>query len=142
MPNQSCYLVIAYRFGWFNYGRYFVGCWTDQATAEVFAAGECAGWGGKYGVTVHELTGEEEKVVRHFPSSCGEKEPYINPRIVLNEAVGSRVVIDAEDAKKGPTHTHIPGLSQKSRAAIRRLVEAEQKIVDITHPQKGESDDS
>ena len=119
--NQSCYLVIAYRWGWTNNSQYRVGCWTDQATAEAFAAKEHGERAGTYGVTVYELAGEEEKMVRHFPSSYDEKEAHWNRRIALFERFGNVIVPIVQGEATGDV----------SLAAMEALIEEEEATLDI-----------
>lgn len=101
------YHVVAYRWGWTNNSNYHVWSGVDQSSAIAHADSESHSRGGKYGCTVYELDGEEEKPIYHSPSAYGEKKAYCNYRIEMFEAIGGMVVNEIECCNRFPTREEV-----------------------------------
>jgi len=75
------FVVIAYRWGNTCEHNYLVTASADLDAIIKVADDECDNRGGKYGVTVWYVSEPHEKkyirkVIKHFPSTCGEDSPY------------------------------------------------------------------
>jgi hypothetical protein len=90
------YIVMAYRWGWTNSHWHIVRATDDRDTAIAFASHEQMERGGKYGVAVHCLAGEDNQIVAYFPSVYGEVQPFVNHRIMAAEQVGIAVIAAVE----------------------------------------------
>jgi len=137
--DPTVYLVVAYRWGWTNNARYFVGAWTDRDTALAFAARECRDRGGKYGVTVYEFHGETETAIHHCPSSYGETEAHFNVRIELFERFGNVFVPQVDD---GPTYRDDFDGDALPLSTLRKWIDDERRMLDIMHGRGGQTQET
>lgn len=91
------FVVVAYRWGWTNFGWYIHDAFTDLNDAVNSADEECQGRGGKYGVAVEKTPHGE--IAAYFPSSYGEAGPHCNRRIAVAEHIGLDVLNAVQDGE-------------------------------------------
>lgn len=103
------YLVTAYRFGYISWHQYYVYCGPDREKAFRLAEHEPDYRGGKYGCAVYEFTETVEsdheiayKMIRYFPSFCGETEPEDDERGEFMKKLGEEFEYYAEGKRWVP----------------------------------------